>query len=472
MKRTVVITGLVLMTQFAFSQGGTMSLKQCVETGIANNQQVFQSGLQAETDEIGWKQAKLNRLPNLNGSVGHGINRGRSIDPFSNSYIDQQINFANYGVSSGVVLFNGLTLQNTVKQNKLTYDASTMDWQQAKDNLTINIILAYLQVLSSEDVLTQSRNQAELSKKQVERLEVLNKEGAIAPYLLSDLKGQFANDQLAILAAQNAVETAKINLSQFMNVPYDRNMSLERLDAASFAMKYEETPDKIYQTALQQFSLVKAVDLRKQSAETGVKVAKGGLYPTLSLNGNINTNYSDAARRDVFLNTTDFVSDNYVVVNGNPSPVIYKQNNYRSDKINYGDQLNNNLFSTVSLNLRIPIFNSLAARNRIKLAQIDLRNREMIAKTTRTQLQQSIDQAHVNMTTASERYKTLLEQVNAFTESFRAAEIRFNSGVGNSVDYLTAKNNLDRVNVNLVNAKYDFVLRTRVLDYYQGKTLW
>jgi outer membrane protein len=126
----------------------------------------------------------------------------------------------------------------------------------------------------------------------------------------------------------------------------------------------------------------------------------------------------------------------------------------------------------VSLNLRIPIFNSLQARSRVSLAKIDLKNNELVAQTTRIQLRQSIDQAYINMTSASDRYKTLLEQVNAYTESFRAAEIRFNAGVGNSIDYLTAKNNLDRSNINLINAKFDFVLRVKVLDYYEGKKLW
>ncbi len=476
MKRLFVIAaGLVMTCSAAEAQNNAsrkISLRQCIETGIANNQQVLQTDLQTQANEIGWKQSKLNMLPNLNGSVGHGINRGRSIDPFTNSYSEQQISFANYGLSSGVILFNGFTLRNAVKQNKLTWDASKMDWQLAKDNLTIDIILAYLLLLNNEDLLQLSHNQAGLSQKQVERLEALNREGAIAPYLLSDLKGQYAIDQLNVVDAQNAVETSKIALCRLMNIPYDKTMSIERLDAASFLTRYDETPDKIYQTALQQFSLVKAVDLRKLSAEKAVKVARGGLFPTLSLNGNLNTNYSDAARADVFLNTTDFVSTDYVLVNGNPSPVVYKQNNFRSDKIGYGKQLNNNLFSTVSLNLRIPIFNAMAQRNRIKLAGIDLKNSEIVAKTTKTQLQQSIEQAHLNMTAASDRYKLLLQQVDAFSESFRAAEIRFNSGVGNSVDYLTAKTNLDRANVSLVNSKYDFVLRTKILDYYQGKPLW
>ncbi len=140
----------------------TMTLKQCVETGIANNFDVLQRQLQAQSDEVNWKQAKLNMFPDLNASAGHSFNQGRSIDPFTNTPVTQSFNSSNYSVSSSVILFNGLAMQNFIRQNSLTYQASKMDWQQEKDNLTINIILAYLQVLSSADQLVQAKNQAEL----------------------------------------------------------------------------------------------------------------------------------------------------------------------------------------------------------------------------------------------------------------------------------------------------------------------
>jgi outer membrane protein len=349
-----------------------------------------------------------------------------------------------------------------------------MDWQQAKDNLTIRIILAYLQVLSNEDLLAQSNNQAAVSNKEIERLDILNKEGAIQPSNLSDLKGQFANDQLSIINTQNSLETAKIDLCQLMNIPYDKSMQLERISAEAYLTKYEQTPDSIYQVALQQFSLIRATDLRRQSAERAVKVARGQLYPTLSLNGNIGTAYSSTFLNSTNLGTSQNITSNsnYVLVNGVPSPVITKVPDYSFEKIPFGDQFNNNRASSIGLSLRVPIFNSLQTRNRVKLAKLDFKNNELIAQTSKTQLQQSIEQAYSNMTAASDRYKVLLDQVAAYAESFRAAEIRFNAGLGTSVDYLTAKNNLDRSNINVITEKYNYILRTKILDYYQGKLLW
>jgi len=459
----------LFFTGFSQEKTTVLTLKQCVETALANNFDVQQNGLLMNTAEINWKQSKFNLLPDLSGSATHGSNQGRSIDPFTNSYINQNVNFASYGLNSNVLLFQGLAAQNTIKQNSFEYQATKMDWQQAKDNLTINIILAYLQVLNNEDLLTQTRNQAVFSKSQVERLEVLDKEGAITPSILYDLRGQYASDQLSITNAQNSLEASKINLYQLMNLPYDKTVQLEKMNTGELAPNYEATPENIYQTALQQFAQIKAVDLRTQSAMSAVKAARGQLFPRLTLNGSANTNYSSVANQSTLINTTDVTTTDFVTVNGSQYQVIHKQNNYSSKTIPFSNQLNNNLFTSVNLNLQIPIFNSFFQRNRVKLAKITLQNNELVAKTAKTQLQQSIELAYSNMMAALERYKTLIEQVNAYQLSFNAAEVRFNAGVGTSVDYLTAKNNLDRANINLISAKYDYALRRKILDYYQGK---
>jgi outer membrane protein len=472
MKKISLSVSFLTLYLFIAAQQKMLTLQQCVDTALKNNFLVQQNGLQSQTAEVNWKQSKLNLLPNLNGSASNGISRGRSIDPFTNSYTNEQYTFASYGLSTGITLFQGLAAQNLIKQTSLNYQASQMDWQQAKDNAIIGVILAYLQVLSNQDLLAQADSQSVYSRKQVERLELLNQQGAILPSDLTDLKGQYANDQLAMINSKTALETSKINLCQLMNIPYDENMQLEKINPESVAVKYESKPDEIYQTALSQFAQVKAVDFRKQSAEKAVKVARGQLYPLLSFNANFNTNYSSAANQNVFLNTTDVSTSDYVIQSGVKNPVIHPQDNYNSEKIPYRTQLNNNRYSDFSLNLRVPIFNQLYQRNQVKIAKINVKNADLVAQTTKTQLQQSIEQAYVNMISAANRYKTLLDQVSAYTESFRAAEIRFNNGVGTSIDYLTAKNNLDRSNINMITSRYDYVLRTKVLDYYQGKQLW
>jgi outer membrane protein len=456
---------------FATAQN-KITLKEAIEIGIKNNLNVLQSNLLMQKEDINFKQSKEEMLPDLNATANHGYNYGRSIDPFTNSFINQKVGYASYGASSNILLFNGLSLQNQIKSNKLGYEASKMELQQAKDNLTINIILAYLQVLSAEDVLAQSQEQVGVTQKQVDRLSILNEKGAILPADFYDLKGQLATDQIAIVDNKANLETVKLNLVQLLNIPYDKNLEVERMPAADFNINYTETPDSIYQTALQQFAQIKAAKLRTESAQKNISSIKGQLFPTLSLGGNINTNYSSVATRDYFLNTTENPSSNYVTVDGSNYPVIVKQNNYQSRKINYSDQLSNNLFYTVNLGLSIPLFNASRVRSQIKLAKLDYKNTQLVENNAKTQLQQSIERAYVNLTSSSDKYKLLQNQVDAFAESFRTAEIRFNAGAITSVDYLIAKNNLNRAQNNLIIAKYDFVLRGKVLDYYAGKALW
>ena len=470
MKRIFFCCSLVLLSVLA--SGQTITLQQAVETGIKNNIDVKQRDLQMQSAEINLKQSRANMYPTFSATANHGINQGRSIDPFTNAFVNQTVNYAGYGLNSGIVLFNGLSIRSNIRQNSLTYEATRMELQQERDDLTLNIILAYLQALNNEDLLTQSRNQAEVSRRQVGRLQILFDEGAVAPALFYDLKGQLASDELAVINSQNQVNAAKLTLSQLMNVPYDSALKLDPLSIDQFSTTYEGTPEDIYQKALQQMAFVKAAQLRTQSAEKGVKVAKGNLLPSLSLSGNLSTNYSSAANQDIFLNTTEETTNQYVIVNGVKTPVISPRTNFSTQKIKYNDQLDNNLFTSVNLGLRIPILNALQSRTRVRQAKIDQKNAEYIEQTTKIQLSQAINQAYFNMTAAQGRYKALLDQVAAFQESFRSAEIRFNEGAINSVDYIIAKNNLDRANLNLISARYDFVLRTKILDYYQSKPLW
>ena len=470
MKSFILNIFFASLASFATAQN-TMTLKEAIETGIKNNIDVLQSNLQMQKADINYKQSKANMLPNLNADANHGTNHGRSIDPFTNSFIDQNVNYANYGLSSNILLSNGLSLQNQIKSNKLGYEASKMELQQSKDNLTINIILAYFEILSDEDILQQSVDQKAVTDSQVNRLGILNNSGAISPSQYYDLKGQLATDEINIVNNQAALETANLALSQLLNIPYDKNLKLEKLPV-SFNTNFENTSEQIYQTALQQFAQIKSAELRTKSAEKNIKAIKGELFPTLSLNGNAYTNFSSVASQDFFVSSSETTSSDYVVINGSKVPVITQKNNYNTRKITFGNQLNNNFFTTINVGLSIPLFNASQVRNKIKLAKIELQNSELIEQNSKLQLQQSIERAYVNLISSTRKYQLLLNQVESFKESFRAAEIRFNSGASTSVDYLIAKNNLDKAQSNLILSKYDVSLREKILDYYQGKENW
>lgn len=418
---------------FSQSADSVYTLQHCIDIAIKNNLDVRKSALQLETDKIYWQQARENLIPEISSNISRTINNGRSLDPTTYNYVTQQITYDSYNLNSSVILFNGLSLQNTIKQTSLAYQAGKMDFQQAKDNITLNVITTYLQELDNEDQLTQAQNQLEVSRQQVSRLDILNKEGNVTPSQLYDLKGQLANDRLSVLTARTAIDASKLNLLAIMNVPYDKNVRLRRLTADQLPGIYKETSEQIYNKALSDLPQVKAAELRLASTKKEVSVAKGNLLPTLALSGGVTTNYSSYSN------------------------------------ISYGSQFSNNYGTAFGIGLQIPILGNFKRRNQVALAKIDMLNAKYVDESTKIQLKQSIEQAYINMTSAYERYQILQEQVDAYAESFRTAEVRFNDGVLTSVDFVVAKGNLDRAKTNLISARYDYFIRTKILDYYQGR---
>jgi outer membrane protein len=424
------------------AQSKELTLQQSVETAFANNPAVKQNEFLLEAAGVTLHQAKGSFVPRLNGNINHYLNQGRSIDPANNTYINQQNTTANYNLNSDVTIFNGFFLLNTLRKNQYAYEASRMEWQQAKDKLMLDVVLAYLQMLTNTDLLEQARRQADVTKQQADRLFIMNKEGAIKPSDYADLRGQYANDQLAFINAQNALDQARYTLAQLMNVPYSKDLTVTRIGADQFDMTYDNTPDSIYAQALQQLAIVKAAEWRSKSFEKAVRAAKGNFYPSLGIGGGINTNYSSLAQ------------------------------DANSKKIPYDNQLKNNYGTYIGTGITIPILNNFRYKTQVALAKIDYKSAQFTTQTVKIQLKQNIEKDFFNMTAALDRYKALSEQVNAYTESFQAADIRFTEGVGTSVDYLIAKNNVDRAKTNLIVGRYEYLLRIKILDYYQARPLW
>ncbi|MBO9594228.1 MAG: TolC family protein [Niabella sp.] len=414
------------------AQPGNYTLEQCIDIALKNNLQVTQAANQAGRDEVARRQARLNMLPNLNASASHGWSFGRSIDNTTNAFVDNNIYSGDYNISGGVTLFRGMNLQNTARQAAMTAAASGMSWQQQKDNITLNVILGYLQMMSAQDILSQTSDQATLSEKQVKRLKDMDAKGAVAPSDLFDMQGQYANDEATIINARRDVETAKINICALMNIPYDSSIVFERMAVAEILEKNATNATEAYHTALDRFAQVKAADFSVKSAAYGLKAARSKLFPTLDFGYGMNSRYAQSSAASIM------------------------------------DQLENNNNKNMGFTLSVPIFNNLQTRNNIKLARLNLKDAVQNDKAVKTQLQQNVEGAAVNMNAAFDRYKKLQERVNALQQSYRAAEARFTVGQWNSVEYLTVKNNLDRANIDLIGGKYEYLLRVKIYNYYQG----
>ena len=286
---------------------------------------------------------------------------------------------------------------------------------------------------------------------------------------IADLKGSLATSELAVINSKNNLDIAKLSLLQIMNVPYSRNIQLQPLKADEVPQKFNGTSDDVLNYALNNLPNIKAATLRRQSAEKGVKAAKGALFPTLSLSGGIGTNYSSVSQSSVLIDSTVIPTKSFTGSGATKQTVFTTQNNFSNQNISFADQFKNNYNTYVSLGLHIPILNYFKSRNNVSIAKINLFTTRYTEENIRVQLKLNIETAYVNMTSAYDRHQILIQQVDAYTQSFRIAEIRFNAGVSTSVDYVIAKNNLDQANVNLISARYDYFIRTKILNYYQGK---
>ncbi|HEY4287147.1 MAG TPA: TolC family protein [Puia sp.] len=453
--------------------GSTLTVQQAVAIAIKNNLLVNQADIQSQTNKVQYDQAWGNMLPQISGQAQQQIGFGRTLNSYDYTYVNQ-VQTGNYGLSGNLTLFQGLTLQNNLRGNKYAYNASKLDLQQQKDNITLSVLLAYLQVLSSQDLLAIANEQANIDKKQVDRLAAVNQEGALLLLSnLSDLQGQYAGDQVAIATAVNTLETSKVNLFQLLNVPYKRDVEYERSIANLSITDYQQPSDSIYRIAMSLLPAIKSADLKTRAFQRFLFASKGAYYPSLSFYGGIQTNYYNLAS-NVF-NTTvtpGLPTGDYIVGPTGQLPVLYDKQNSRSEKISWGNQFTDNKSSYVGIQLNVPILNYLRARNNVKQARVNLKNAEINSNNAKLALQQNVELAFQNMIAAYKQYKFYIDQVAAYKESFRTTEIRFNEGVVNSDVYVLAKNNMDRATTNLAAAKYTYIFRTKWLDYYQGKLSW
>lgn len=463
----LVILGIFLLGFNGFSQE-TYTLEKCLEIAFTNNFDLKGVKLKAESSKVNLNQAWGDIMPNLNGNYNLGINNGRSIDPFTNVYVNQKLTFSNAGLSLNAPIFNGFRLKNTIKQNYLNLKASEMEIEEAKQNLTVNVTLAYLRVLNMRDLLELNKARLEVTQKQVERLAVLYNEGQGNPANYTDMKGQLSNDEIAVIASKNNLKESITNLFQLLGLESDFNAFFEAVDPLKDFESYPMDDNEIYKEAIHNLATFKAKALREDAAKSAVSVAKANFTPEIALFGQLNTNYSSAAQLFTENGTTITNTGNFVNVGGQQYDVFTNLIQYNASSIGYRDQFDNNLRTSYGVAVYVPLFNGFRAKNNVKLKKIELEASQIELENTKFQYKQSIELAYSNMEAVFSRYQTLEQQVAAFEASFKVNEIRFNNGVSNVIEYIISKNNLDTAKQNLLMARYEYVLRTKVLDYYRG----
>ena len=459
----------------------SLTLEECVQIALQNNPQIKQAGLQVAANQNNLIQSKWQRWPNLGFNASQGFSFGRNIDPFTNQFVQRNISFNNFGLNAGATLYNGLQLQNSVKQNDLTLQASEKDLAATRNDIMLNVALAYLNILSNRELIEVARQQGAATQLQLDRTQRLVDAGSLAESQLFDLRAQLANDELSLVNAENNLESSKLQLKQLMNLPGSETIDVQTIDAPDPALRaYENTVNEVFDVALQNLPQMEAAKLRVQSAGAAIEIAKAQGLPSLTISGGINTQFSSAAPKTRFVGdgsqgtSQEVVSQTrYVVVGDETLPIteVVQVPGGSLQTFTYLDQLNFNRNSSLQLSLRVPIFSNFQTKYRVANARIQQQNLEQQANIVTQQIRQNVEQAFIDMSNAGKRYSATANQVRALQEAFRVAESRFGAGAINSAEYNIAKANLDRARANLIQTKYDYTFRTKILDFYMNKPL-
>lgn len=448
-------------------QEKTYTLDECIKIAIDNNLNLKSTKNTEQSAKINYQQSKMSLLPSVNGSYNLGVNNGRSIDPFTNDFINQQLTFSNVNLSLNATIFNGFRLMNSLKQQRLNTEAATLEVAQEKQNLILSVTLGYLQVLNAKDVLNLNKQRLVATNKQLKIQKDLYEEGRENPADYTDLLGQKSSDETNILSSEIALNNAKLSLSTLLNINSKVDVNI---DSFLFNLdKYQYTSDQVFKDALEGLATFKARELRLESAKKGVSVAKAQYIPEISLFGGLSTNYSSAAETFTSTGTAVVETGDFVTINNQDIKVLTNQTSFSAQQINYLDQFDNNLNSVIGFSVSVPIFNGFRAKNNVALEKVRVEESLIALEQTQVEIKNAINQVHFDMEAAFARYQSLTKQVIAFQKSFKINETRFNNGVSNFLAYITSKNNLENAKINVSIAKYDYFLRVKVLEYYRGQ---
>lgn len=471
--RNVLITLLTLITFIGYGQQKRMlSLQECIDIATDNNITVQRSELNLQTAQVNLLQSQAQRYPTINFNGNYGYNWGRGIDPTTNQFTTQRIAFNGVGGNASMPVINGFQVNNSIKQSKLDLEASQYDLQKANNDIALNTALNYLNVIFNKELLENAKFQLESSQQQLERTKILVESGALPKANELQLASQMATNEVNLVTAQNNLDLAVLTLKQGLLLPPGEEIDIIVPDITIDQAEMEATSVlDIYNTALANQPEIQSADLRVQSAKAGLEASKGGLYPSISLSGGFSTNYSDAlVSREVTsaVPTGETSPTQFVTAGGDPVLQQEFDFEFSESTVPLSTQYENNLSKRLSLNLNIPIFNGFQTRSNIQRSKITLQQAEISKTEQQNTLYQTIESSYRNALAASKTFSASEKQVASLEETFRAVENQYNNGAANFTDYQVATNNLYQARTDLSRAKYDFVFKKKVLEFYQG----
>lgn len=452
-------------------------LERCVDYAMQNNLTILQSRLNIDRSDVDLKQNKFSLIPSLNAGGTYGFNFGQRIDPFTNEFARGQVSSGNLFLSSSVDLFNAFSKMNAIRASEQNYKASEFDLQNVKNDISLQLCLFYLQILLSKENVVIAEQQVEITQAQVDRMEKLVNAGSEPQGNLYDSEAQLAQEELNLTNAENSVNLAILNLTQLLQLDYEQSQGFDivtpNLTDEGVELLNNSSQD-IYIRAKELMPEVQAAEARRSAAEYNLSSAKGQLYPTLFMSGSLGSGYSGNNTEPVGDGTTGFVPIGQVQGTGETVVTLQEQTFFQEDDFQtkkLGDQLEDNFNQNLQIGINIPIFNGNSAKSNVNRAKINQLDADITYSQITNQLRFEIEQAYADAKAAMNSYISADKAVKALEESFKYAEVRYEQSVINTVEFNNIKTQYTNAQSNQVRAKYDFVFRTKILDFYLGNSI-
>lgn len=417
-----------------------LDLSTAIEVALENNLNLQRSEVNLATQEANLMANQGQMIPTFSTGGSTGYRWGRSINPVTNLFENQRIGNINLFANSNLTIFAGQQISNSIKQSKTDIEVAKYNVQATENNITLNVINLFINVVFSKEQLNIAQNQLNTTKEQLEVTTKLVDAGTLPLANKLDIQAQNATNELEVINAANNLRIAKLNLAQAMQIPFDNRLDVitPDLEPENYLLTQREV-DEIFEIALDFMPEIKAAELGIESADFGVRIARGGYLPTLGFGVSAFSNYIDQE--------------------------------FFGERLDFGTQIRNNFSNSGNFQLNIPILSNFRNRANVQTARLQKRLSEIQEVETRNQLRQDIETAYTNAYASRQSYQASLIRVASLEEAFRIAQQRFDTGAINFADYQLAQNNYFNSQADLITAKYTYIFRVKVLDFYLGNPL-
>lgn len=415
------------------------SLRQCIDYAIEHNIDIRKQANLAEQSAVEVNTTKWARLPNLNANGGQSWNWGRTqtaikdenTGNYSTVYVNTSSNGTNMSLQTSIPVFTGFKIPNQHELAKLDLKATIADLEKAKEDIAISIASVYLKVLYNEELHQVSLSQVELSKEQYARINRLAELGKASPAEVAEAKSRVAQDEMKAVQAYNNYKLNLLDLSQLLELATPEGFAIET-PIVNLELVPLTPPDDIFQTAIVSKPGIQAAQFRLEGSKRNIRIAQSNFYPSLNLNGSLGTNYYSTIDRT------------------------------------FSQQMNDNFSKYVGISLSVPIFNRFAVRNQVRTARLQYENNALNLDNAKKSLYKEIQQAWYSAAASESQYASSHTATSASEESFKLMSEKYNNGKANAVEYNEAKQNLMKAQYDELQAKYEYIFNTKVLDFYKG----